>query len=349
MKKILALVLTATMMLSLAACGGGAQAPAAAPAAPAPAPAAEAPAAEAPAQAEAPAAAEGPLTLGFVLGCRTHAFYLMVEEGILAGADHFGFDAIVLESGLSGAVASERIQQLVVEGVDAVSLAINEPAATNVAIEAAHAEGMPMFGFDARTDLTDVIISFVGTDNVEGGRVGGRATINTLRELGQTDGAVVGIIAYPEPQSTIDRETGWMEIMEQYREQYNLTIVNLGNYRGQADIAHSQMADALVLHPDMAVVFTVGSPASIGALAAIKAAGANTQIIGFDANPEAHAAILDPVDGQFWIADVAQDPFGIGFGIAEQKHLYLTQGRVDAAEILIAPFLVDSSNAVMPG
>ena len=96
----------------------------------------------------------------------------------------------------------------------------------------------------------------------------------------------------------------------------------------------------------MAVVFTVGDPACIGALAAIKAAGATTKMIGFDANPEAHQAILDPVDGKYWVADVAQNPFKIGHTIAEEMVTYLTKGSVEKPVILIAPYLVDASNAV---
>ncbi|MCL2222007.1 MAG: substrate-binding domain-containing protein [Oscillospiraceae bacterium] len=302
----------------------------------------------APPPADAATPAEGDFTLGFILGSREHAFYLLVEEGILAAADQLGFEAIVLESDLRGDVASERIQDLMVLNVDAISLAINEPAATNVAIENASAEGFPMFGFDARTDLTDKIISFVGTDNFQGGVLAGQVTMQTLRDLGVANGAVIGVIQHLEPQSTVDREAGWRSYVEQYVDEYNLTIHTIGNYMGQADIARNLMEDALILHPDMVMIFSVGSPASVGALSAIHTAGATTRIVGFDANPEAHAAILDPVDGQIWIADIAQDPFAIGFGVAEQKILWLTQGRVDAAEILISPFVVDSSNAVMP-
>jgi hypothetical protein len=98
----------------------------------------------------------------------------------------------------------------------------------------------------------------------------------------------------------------------------------------------------------MAVIFTVGDPACIGALAAIKAAGANTKMIGFDANPEAHEAILDPEDGKIWVGDVAQDPFQIGHKIAEEMVKYMTEGTVDDQTILIAPYLVDASNAVKP-
>ncbi len=287
------------------------------------------------------------LKLGFILGSREHAFYLEIEKGINAAAAEKGFTAVVLESELSGAVATERIETLVVDGMDAISLACNEPAGVTNAIEAAHAEGVPMFTFDCTSELTDVIKCFVGTDNYQGGVVGGEATIAKLDEMGLTDGATVGIIGYPEPQSCIDRENGWMSVMEANKEKYNLNIVNLGNYKGQADIAQNLMSDALITYPDMAVVFTVGDPACIGALAAIKSAGAPTTMIGFDANPEAHQAILDPVDGKIWFADVAQDPYRIGYEISEQMLKYLTEGKVDQETILIAPYLVDSSNAVV--
>lgn len=288
------------------------------------------------------------LKLGFILGSREHAFYLKIEEGINAAAEEMGFTAIVDESNLEGAVATQRIENMVTEGLDAISLACNEPAACTIAIEEADKAGVPMFTFDCTSNETDVIKCFVGTDNYEGGVVGGKATIAWLDELGLKDGATVGIIGYPEPQSCIDRENGWMEVMNANKEAYNLTIVNIGNYKGDAGTAEQLMQDALTSYPEMAVVFTVGDPACIGALAAIKSAGATTKMIGFDANPEAHEAILDPEDGQIWVGDVAQDPFQIGHKIAEEMVKYLTEGTVDADTILIAPYLVDASNAVKP-
>ena len=343
MKKLTALLLALAMVLSLAACG----------AAPAPA-ATEAPAAEAPAATEAPAA-EAPaaktaadLKLGFILGSREHAFYCNIETGILAAAEELGFEAVVLESDLNGAIASERIETLVVDGCDAISLSVNDPTASTPAIVAADAEGVPMFAFDCTSSETDVIKCFVGTDNYQGGVVGGEATIKYLEDNGLTDGATIGIIGYPEPQSCIDRENGWFEVVNQYKEKYNLTIVNIGNYKGDASTAESLMSDALMSYPEMACIFTVGDPACVGALAAIKNAGSSCTMIGFDANPEAHEAILDEVNGKIWFADVAQDPYKIGYDIATEMVNYCVNGTVTAPVSLVAPYLVDASNAVAP-
>ncbi len=343
MKKVIALSLSLMLVLALAACGGAASSSAPAPSA-APAASSAASASSEASSAAGGASAAG-LKLGFILGSREHAFYLAIEEGINAAAAEMGFEAVVLESDLQGAIASERIETLVVDGCDAISLACNEPAGVTQAIEAADAEGVPMFTFDCTTELTDVIKCFVGTDNYQGGVVGGEATIAQLDALGLTDGATVGVIGYPEPQSCIDREAGWMSVMEANKDKYNLNIVNIGNYQGQADIAQNLMSDALTSYPDMAVIFTVGDPACIGAMAAIKAAGASTVMIGFDANPEAHEAILDPENGKVWVADVAQDPYQIGYQISEQMVKFLTDGKVDEEVILIAPYLVDASNA----
>ena len=132
------------------------------------------------------------LKLGFILGSREHAFYLKIEEGINAAAADLGFKAIVDESDLQGAIATERIEGMVVEGLDAISLACNEPAACTIAIEQADAQGVPMFTFDCTSGETDVIKCFVGTDNYQGGVVGGEATIAWLDKLGLKEGATVG-------------------------------------------------------------------------------------------------------------------------------------------------------------
>lgn len=288
------------------------------------------------------------LKLGFILGSREHAFYCSIEEGIKAAAKDMGFEAVVLESDLNGAIASERIETLVVDGCDAVSLSVNDPTASTPAIVAADAEGVPMFAFDCTSSETDVIKCFVGTDNFQGGVVGGEATIKYLEDKGMTEGATVGIITYPEPQSCIDREKGWFSVVDQYKDKYKLNVVNLGNYKGDASTAENLMNDALTQYPDMACVFTVGDPACVGAMAAIKANSAPTVMIGFDANPEAHEAILDKENGKIWISDVAQDPYKIGYTIAEEMVRYCTEGKVTDETVLIEPFLVDASNAKLP-
>lgn len=331
MKKILSMVLVVLVALSLVACNSK--------------PASDATTESSEGAAEKTKTASD-LKLGFILGSREHAFYCSIEDGIKKAAEEMGFEAVVLESDLDGAVASQRIEDLAVDGCDAISLSVNDPTTSTPTIEATDKEGIPMFAFDCTSSETDVIKCFVGTDNLKGGEIAGEATIKYLEDNGLTNGATIGIIQFPGPQSGLDRQVGWLNVVEQYKEKYNLNIQLLGDFKGDASTAEQIMSDALVQYPDINVVFGIGDPAIVGALAAVKAAGAKTALIGFDANPEAHEAILDPVNGEIWVADVAQNPNEIGYKIAEQMVKYCLEGKVDAKEIMVSPYLVDKSNAI---
>jgi ribose transport system substrate-binding protein len=226
----------------------------------------------------------------------------------------------------------------VAEGVKAVALSCNDPGGTTPAMEAADKEGVPVFTFDCTSTQTKVVKSFVGTDNVEGGRLGGRETVRLASK-----GAKVGLINFDEPQSCLDRRTGWEEIVKASDKE--LKIIEVGNYAGDASKAEQLMTDALTQNPDLEIVFCVGDPAAAGALAAIKAAGAGTKIIGFDGNPEAKAAILDATNGKFWVSEISQNPDAIGRQITDQIVKYLNTGKVDAETIMISPYIITKENA----
>ncbi|KAF5073065.1 HTH-type transcriptional repressor PurR [anaerobic digester metagenome] len=320
MKKFLSVLLSATLVLGLTACGGSK-------------PAAEG---EKPSEGD---SAKKELTLGFIVGSREHVFYNLIEEGIMTASKDLGFKAIVLDGELDSNVTSDHINNLVAQGVDAIALSCNDPGGTTPAMEAADKEGIPVFTFDCTSDVTDVVKCFVGTDNVEGGRLGGQETVR-LAEAGKT----VGIINFDEPQSCIDRRTGWEEIVKASDKKLN--IIDIGNYEGDAAKAEQLMSDALSANNnDIAVVFAVGDPAATGALAAIKAAGADTKIIGFDGNPEAKAAILDAENGKFWVSEISQNPMEIGKQISKNMVDYLNNGSVTEAKIMIAPYIITAENA----
>lgn len=275
--------------------------------------------------------------VGFIVGSREHVFYTLIEKGIKEEATRQGIKAVVLDGNLDGNITSDHINNLVAEKCNAVALSCNDPGGTTPAMEAATKEGVPVFTFDCTSTVTDVIKCFVGTDNVEGGRLGGRETVRLAK-----NGDKVGIINFDEPQSCIDRRKGWEEIVK--ASDKNLKMVDVGNYRGDASKAEQLMSDALAANPDLAVVFCVGDPAAAGALAAIKIAGASTKIIGFDGNPEAKDAIRDPVNGKFWVSEIAQNPVKIGTEITNQIVKYLKTGSVDKATIMIEPYIITKEN-----
>jgi ribose transport system substrate-binding protein len=275
--------------------------------------------------------------VGFIVGSREHVFYTLIERGIKEEAQKLGIQAIVLDGNLDGNVTSDHINNLAAQGVKAIALSVNDPGGTTPAIEAANRAGVPVFTFDCTSTTTNVIKAFVGTDNVEGGRLGGRETVRLAN-----NGQKVGLINFDEPQSCIDRRVGWEEEVKVSGK--SLQIIEVGNYRGDAPTAERLMTDALTAHPDLAVVFCVGDPAAAGALAAIKIAGASTKIIGFDGNPEAKAAIKDSTNGKIWVSEISQNPIAIGTQITQKIKTFLDTGNVDQATTMIAPYIITIDN-----
>lgn len=271
------------------------------------------------------------LTVGFIVGSKQHVFYNLIEEGINEEADKLGMKAIVLDGQYDGNITSNHISDLIAEGVDAIALSCNDPGGTTPAMVAADIEGIPVFTFDCTSTTTDVIKCFVGTDNFKGGYIAGQYAASIAPQ-----NAKVGVI-WDVPQSVVDRYEGWVKAIKESDK--NLTIIDVGQYHGDAVKAASLTSDALTTNPDIDSIFCGGDPAATGALAGIKSSGATTKVIGFDGNPESKQAMLDPENGKYWVAEVAQDPKGIGAQITAQINQYLTKGTVDAVTIMVNPYI----------
>ncbi|MEM1483802.1 substrate-binding domain-containing protein [Oscillospiraceae bacterium PP1C4] len=271
--------------------------------------------------------------VGFIVGSREHVFYNIIEEAIVNKSKELGIEALVYDGELDANVQSNHIENLVAMKVDAIALATVDAAGVGPAIEAADAAGIPCFTFDSGCDTVSVIKCHVGTDNVEGGRLGAKEVIRLLKP-----GATAAMIGNPASSSVLDRQKGFEEVMNAQKDIENKFF---GNYEGDANKAMGLMQDWLVSDPKLGAVFCAGDPAATGALSAIKSAGASTLVIGFDGNPEAITAIHQKDgDGKWWVSEISQNPKLIGETITEQILKYLTTGSVDAEKIPISPYII---------
>lgn len=336
-QKLVAAMLTVAMAATLVACGTKADVPAEAPAAEAPAaeePAAEEPAAEAPA-AEGKTVAD--LKFGFVVGSFEHTFYQLIGDGITAECKAQGLSDSqfsVLDASLDPVIATQKVETLTADGCNAIALACNDAAGVKPAIENADKDGVAMFTFDC-TSESDAINCFVGTDNYQGGVLGGEELLRLTEE-----GDTVAIIGYPTASSCLDRENGAKDTVGDKR-----NLLTGYDYKGDANEAQKIMENILTTNPECKAVFCVGDPAATGALASIKAAGSNCLVIGFDGNPESKEAILDAENGKYWVSEISQNPKEIGATIVREMISYMTNGTVTDKKIFIAPYIITAENA----
>ena len=300
----------ALLVLALGACA----APVAAPAAQAPAAEAPAEATEAPAEAAAEApAAEAP-TIALVYGVRGDGFYITMEKGLRAKAEEMGvnvtadgpaqFDA-TLQRPILDAVIAQNPAAICIAATDKQALIEPMKAAFDKGI---HIISVDTFIGDTAGDYTtgDVTfpLSYIGSDNVEGGKIACNAIIDAMGG----EGKIYIQNVRPGISTTDQREQGCKEAIDATGGA--VTLVGT-DYNGDSAAKSAEQTQALLQRtPDLAGIFGTNLFSAEGAAQAVKNANlqGTVKIANFDA-PE--QAIKDLKDGVVDLV-IAQHPAEMG-------------------------------------
>ena len=341
MKRLLALTMTTVMVMSLAGCGDSGTTSTDV--------ASTASAAASTASAAATSTATKDITalkLAFIVGTENDAFYQSVEKGVKERCDSLGIKNITFGDQQTNATkCTDLINTYVAAKYDAIALSCNDKAGVVPAFQDANAAGVPMFTFDCTLDskYADQYQAFVGTNNKAGGVVAGKYVLSKVK-----DGDVVACITYAAAQSTIDRQTGFEETVNAAIKagSKKITLATSLDASDDQSKAADIMQNLITKYGDkLSYVFVVGDPTGYGALSSIQSMGASTKIVGFDAGETACKYIADTSKvGKIWVADVAQDPQGIGAGIVDKMVEYFKTGKVAEKTNELTPTLVTADN-----
>lgn len=236
----------------------------------------------------------------------SHVFWLSVQAGAAAAGEQYGVE--VLWNGPTQETEYSRqiqiVDSMVARRVDGIAVAAAERKALVQSIDRAAAAGIPVTIFDSGLD-SENYMSYVATDNVEAGRLAGR----TLAGLLGGAGDIAMIMHAPGSASTMDRERGFVEVIE--KEFPKIRIV--ARQFGQSDRAKAMAAaeNILTAHPGLDGLFASSEPSSVGAALAIKARGLSGKVkfVSFDSSD----SMVEDLRGGTIDAMVVQDAFRIGF------------------------------------
>lgn len=182
MKKILMLLLSLVMLVSIV---GGCSAPQA-PAENSPSAdkeSAEAPSSEAPAEASAEAPADGDKP---VIGCTVYymtEFVTLMAEGIKAEAAEQGADLVLLDANNDAQMQISQIENLIAQQVDVILVAAVDTDAIVPALDLCEEAGIPLVGVNMLIN-TDRPYYYAGPDDVQAGELEMQALIDIIGEEG---------------------------------------------------------------------------------------------------------------------------------------------------------------------
>lgn len=224
----------------------------------------------------------GELKIAVIPKGTTHKFWQSVHYGAEQAAKELGgveilWKGAMEESDRAGQIAV--VEDFINKQVDGVCLAPLDSQSLISVVRDAKSEGIPTVIFDSGLD-DDQIVSYVATDNYNGGVLGARR----LAEVMGGKGNVIIMRYSPGSESTEQREKGFLETIE--KEFPDIKILVSNQHAGTTvQSATTNCQQVLGNHKDeVNGVFTVCEPNNTGMLNALEAEGlaGKVKFVGFD-------------------------------------------------------------------
>jgi ribose transport system substrate-binding protein len=237
----------------------------------------------------------------------THEFWKAIHAGAVKAAREL--DVGIIWKGSQK--EDDRAQQITVvedfisRGVDGIVLAPLDDRALCRPVQDAAREKIPVVIIDSGLQGEDYI-SFVATDNYQGGVIAARRLGELLGGKGK-----VFLIRYQEGSaSTMERERGFYETVT--KDFPGLTLLVQDQYAGATTETAYQLAENLLgRFPDVEGIFTPNESSTFGTLRALQESrlAGRVRFVGFDSSPKLVQALKDRhIQGL-----VLQNPMKMGY------------------------------------
>lgn len=269
-------------------------------------------------------------TIALVVKTLNNPFFIEMQKGAEAAARSAGVTLLVQAADREIDVERQMqiIENLIERRVSALCIAPSGSREIVPVILKANQAGIPVLIVDTRVDEKALaaaggkIATFIGSDNLDGGRIAGAFLAEKLGGKGQV--AVLEGIAGHETGD--QRLRGFRESVARAP---GLRIVASQPANWERDQGFNVFQNILQANPQVNALFACNDLMALGAAEAIAAAGRTGSIVvvGFDAQPEARAAIQKGA----MAATVAQFPARMG-GTAVENAVKLLRGET------ISPF-----------
>ncbi|OYW22777.1 MAG: sugar ABC transporter substrate-binding protein, partial [Planctomycetales bacterium 12-60-4] len=272
----------------------------------------------------------------------THEFWKSVHYGAEQAAKELGnvevvWKGPVLENDREGQI--QVVQDFIVQKVDGICLAPLDSQALVEYVSQSVEKGIPVVIFDSGLDREDEIVSYVATDNRQGGELAATCLAEAMNKTGN---AIV--LRYNQgSESTFQREEGFLEGLK--RDFPDIHILESEEYAGttpQESLAKAQQV-LQKYRADVNGIFAVCEPNATGVLQALNELdlAGNVKFVAFDPNVPLVNGLKDgKVDGI-----VLQDPVQMGYKsvMTMMQHLRgeAVDKRVSTGEYVATPDNMD--------
>jgi len=282
-------------------------------------------------------ASSGP-TVALVMKTLNNPFFVDMQRGAQQAAQKLGVNLLVQAAEREVDVEKQMqiIENLIERKVDALCITPSGSKEIVPAIVKANQAKIPVLIVDTRVDIPTLtaasgqILAFIGSDNVEGGRLAGRYLAERLGRQGK----VAILEGIPGHETGDARLRGFREVIAK---EPGIQVVASQTANWERDQGYSVFQNLLQSHPDLKGVFACNDLMALGAVEAIAAAQKTGQVlvVGFDATSDARQAIRAGT----MAGSVAQHPEDMG-RLAVENAVAALRGQTIPKEVPVAVELI---------
>jgi len=281
-------------------------------------------------------------TIALVMKTLNNPFFIDMQKGAEGAGSKLGINLIVQAAEREVDVEKQMqiVENLIQRKVDAICVTPSGSKEIVPAIVKANRAGIPVLVLDTRVDAATLeeaggkVASFIGSDNVEGGRIAADYLVKRL----EGEGKVAILEGIPGHETGDARLSGFHQVVDLIP---GIEIVASQTANWERDQGFNVFQNILQSHPGVQALFTCSDLMALGAIEAIAAAGKTGDLIvvGFDALPEAREAILQGT----MAGSVAQHPSEMG-KLAIENAYCLLNGQSIPGEIPVTIELITKQN-----
>jgi ribose transport system substrate-binding protein len=265
-------------------------------------------------------------TIALIPGLTTDAFYITMHKGAQAAADALGVNLIFQGAPDFNPVTQVPVLDAVIaKKPDAILIAPTDKTQLIQPLKKANDAGIPVITVDTFIGTghyqtgsgdADFPLSYIASDNVEGGKIAARALAQAVGDKGKVYVSNVN----PGISTTDQREEGFKEEMKANHP--NITVLDTQFNGDDANKAASQFQSVFARNSDLVGVFGANLFSALGAANGVQQAGqtGKVKVVAFDAP----TSIVDNLKTGLVDLAIAQHPAEIGYYGVVSAYAHLT-------------------------
>lgn len=328
MKKVIGIVLSAMMAISLTACSSTADNTAQTQSE------TQTTAAAVASEAKGTETKQKPVKIGVSAPDLTNVFFIQIKEAMQKSLQNPEDELIIQDAGGDQNKQMNDVMDMINQGCDVICISAINSEGVRATLEACKEAGIPVIAFNTSVKNPELVQCTVVSDNKEAGKLCAQALAKALDGKGK-----VVEITYSTTEVCYDRQFGFEEEMKNYPD---IEIIQTKDVeKPKSDYSQPIMVDFINANPVIDGVFTINDPTARGAIAALKEAGRldKTKVVSVDGSDEGKGFIRS---GEM-VASAAQDPAGIGATCIESAYRLLS-GRTIEEKVVVPMSIITEEN-----